>query len=211
MGLSELQALGPQRCALGESPLWWADRLWSIDIVGRAVLDWGSGQTLQRRWTLPSDPGCIVPRQAGGLLLAARDGLWAFDTEQGLGARLLPPPYDPAAQRFNDGKADARGRLWVATISDAMQPEGTMYRLQAGGRLQALQTGITVGNGIAFSPDGLWLYSADSPCRRVWRQACRLDGSLGPREPWLDLDQLGIPGYPDGAAVDLDGCYWIAL
>lgn len=213
MGLSGLQALGAQRCLLGESPLWWQERLWSIDIAGRELLDWGAGDGVgePRRWSLPADPGCIAARRGGGLLLAARDGLWAFDAELGLGARLLAPPYEPAGQRFNDGKVDAQGRLWVVGMSDAQRPEATLFRIDAATGASPLQAGFRIGNGLGFSPDGLWLYSADSPRRRVWRQRLELDGQLGPRETWLDLDRLGLVGHPDGAAIDADGCYWLAL
>ena len=61
-------------------------------------------------------PAAARPLPGGELLLALRDGLWRFDPASGQRQRLAAPPYDPAHERFNDGKADPQGRLWVGTI-----------------------------------------------------------------------------------------------
>ncbi|KAI1696370.1 hypothetical protein Ddc_20500 [Ditylenchus destructor] len=60
---------------------------------------------------LTDEPGCVVPLEEGGLLIAQRDGLWRFDPERVDAGdasgyrRLIDPPYDPSKRRFNDGKA----------------------------------------------------------------------------------------------------------
>ena len=48
----------------------------------------------------------------GTLLLALRDGLWRVDPASGERVRLAEPPYEPATERFNDGKCDPQGRFW---------------------------------------------------------------------------------------------------
>ena len=88
----------------------------------------------------------------GGLLMAMRDGLWRFDTATGNRTRLASPPYDPRAQRFNDGKADAQGRLWFGSMHNLMEPppQGQLYRWQAGGAPEVVDAGYGVANGPAL-------------------------------------------------------------
>lgn len=211
-----IEALGSHRCELGESPLWHPEEqaLYAIDIVRRELLRWQDGTGEPQVWPLPSEPGCIALRASGGLLVACRDGLFAF--ERGRTERLQPPPFDPARQRFNDGKPDAAGRFWVGTIDDARAPEAALYRLDAQGATRVAD-GITTSNGLAWSPDGRTMYWADTKAHTVYRMDFA-NGAPGPREPWLrfpprnpaqPLDAYG--GRPDGAAVDEEGAYWVAM
>lgn len=220
MHTDDLRPLNDHRCLLGESPLWHPDEqvLYSVDIPGRQVLRWREGTDAPDVWPMEAEPGCIAARQGGGLVVARRDGLFALDTQTGRLSALAPPPYDPAAQRYNDGKPDAAGRLWVGTLSDARRPEAVLYRIDAGGATPMVQ-GITVGNGLAWSPDGRTLYASDTKAHTVYRQAFDgATGALGPREAWVQFPERdpaqpleAYGGRPDGAAVDAEGCYWVAM
>ena len=74
---------------------------------------------------MPS-PDASQPAKAVGCSWRAADGLWALDTLTGAQTLLAQPPYDPARQRFNDGKVDPAGRFWVGSISDAREPEAAL-------------------------------------------------------------------------------------
>ncbi|MGG2424883.1 SMP-30/gluconolactonase/LRE family protein, partial [Ralstonia pseudosolanacearum] len=74
----------------------------------------------------------------------------------------------------------------------------------------ALLDDLIVPNGLAFSPDGRTMYLSDSHPRRqqVWAFDYDIDtGTPSRRRLFIDMRQY--PGRPDGAAVDVDGCYWI--
>jgi sugar lactone lactonase YvrE len=205
---------------LGESPLWHPDeqRLYWVDIPGLQLNRFDPVSGRHDEWPLPSEPGCCAPVLGGGLLLAMRDGLWRFDTATGRRTRVAEPPYDPAQQRFNDGKADPQGRFWVGTIDDQRRPEAALYRL-AGGQLSRMVDGITASNGLAFAPDGRTMYWADTKAHAVYAfDFDGQDGSLARRRvfqqfpPRADGQPLaGYGGRPDGAAVDADGAYWVAM
>jgi len=160
-----------------------------------------------------------VPVLGGGLLLAMRDGLWRFDPRSGARSLVAKPPYDPAAQRFNDGKADAQGRFWIGTLDDAREPLAALYRFEAGSGLRRMVEGITVSNGLAFSPDGRTLYWADTKAHAVAAfDVDGGDGSLSRRRLWrqFPLRDAAQPlsaygGRPDGAAMDSEGGYWVAM
>jgi len=206
---------------LGESPFWHPDEaaLYWCDIPGRALHRWQPAGARHDTWTLDAEPGCVAPVPGGELLLALRNGLWRFDPATGQRQRLAAPPYDPAHERFNDGKADPQGRLWVGTIYEPRTaPRAALYRWAAG-RLQRMAGDVTVSNGLAFSPDGQTAYWSDTPSHRIY--ALDFDGLEGAlsrqrifaefplRAPGADLAAYG--GRPDGAAVDSEGAYWVAM
>jgi sugar lactone lactonase YvrE len=220
------QPLPAPRCRLGESPFWHPDEqaLYWLDIPGRALHRWqpagaDGGDGIHRQWALDTEPGCIAPLPGGRLLLALRDGLVRFDPATAAIERLAGPPYDPAHERFNDGKADAQGRLWVGTIYEPRdRPAAALYRW-AGGALERVAGEVTVSNGLAFGADGRHVYWADTPSHRVMVYTLdagsgrliepRLLHAFAPKVEGAPLQAYG--GRPDGAALDLDGTYWVAM
>ena len=216
-----IDALPVATSVLGESPLWHPTEqaLYWCDIPGRRLNRYDPANGAHRRWDLDSEVSCCAARADGTMLLAQRDGLWRFDPADGLRTRLAEPPYDPRHERFNDGKPDARGRLWVGTIYEPRdQASAALYRW-AGEQLDRVAGDITVSNGLAWSPDGTTMYWADTKAHTVY--ACAFDAARGvpserrvfarfpTREPGAPLDAYA--GRPDGATVDAEGCYWVAM
>ena len=215
-----LAPLGEHRCELGESPLWHPEEqaLYAVDIARRQILRWAGGEGEPEVWPQEAEPSCLALRAGGGLLVARRDGLFAFGPASGQTERLQPPPYDATRQRYNDGKVDAAGRFWVGTIDDARAPNAALYRLDPSGA-RSMAEGITTSNGLAWSPDGRWMYWADTKAHTIFRLPFNgASGEIGECEPWARfaprtagqaLDNYG--GRPDGAAVDAEGAYWVAM
>ena len=216
----DITALPVPPSLLGESPLWHPDEqvLYWVDIPGLQLNRYNPVTGHHDEWHFTAEPACCAPLLGGGLLLGMRDGLWRFDTRTGERHRLAPPPYNPAAQRFNDGKADAQGRFWVGTIDDARLPQAALYRW-SNGELDRVADGITVSNGLGFSPDGATLLWADTKAHVVY--AFDLDvasGGLSRRRVFKQFSARteGQPlssygGRPDGAAMDTEGAYWVAM
>lgn len=219
--MSVFEALPVAPSLLGESPFWHPDEaaLYWCDIPGKAIHRYHPGSRAHKSWSMDSEPGCAAPLMGGDLLVAMRDGLFRFSPSTGQRERLAPPPYDPAQERFNDGKADPQGRLWVGTIFEPRSAASAALYCWTQGQLQRMAGDVTVSNGLAFSPDGGTLYWADTPRHRV--MAYDFDAAQGsllqprvfkqfalkPAGP--DLSHYG--GRPDGAAVDSEGAYWCAL
>ncbi len=214
-----LPGVGPS--LLGESPLWLPDErllLW-VDIPGRQLNEWRPADARQRSWSLDSEPGCCVPLPGGELLLPMRDGLWRFDRKTGQRDWLAAPPYDSTQERFNDGKADPQGRLWVGTIVEPRDAASAALYRWHGGRLDRMAGGVSVSNGLAWSPDGRTMYWSDTRAHVVY--ALDFDGADGSltrqrefkrfaaRTASTDLASYG--GRPDGAAMDSEGAYWVAM
>ena len=133
--------------------------------------------------------------------------------------RLAAPPYDPAVERFNDGKCDPQGRFWVGTVYEPRDPPLAALYCWEQGALTRRAAGITVSNGLAWGPDGHTMYWSDTKAHTVYAfdfdpvegrlSARRVFASFAPRQPGQSLDTYG--GRPDGAAMDAEGCYWVAM
>ena len=64
---------------------------------------------------------------------------------------------------MNDGACDPQGRFWAGTMAyDEAPGAGSLYRLELDGRCTQVLTGLTISNGIGWSPDGTTMYLADS-------------------------------------------------
>lgn len=206
---------------LGESPFWHPDEeaLYWCDIPGRCLNRYTPASGAHDQWHFDTEPAACAPLLSGGVLLAMRDGLWRFDPRQGRRERLALPPYDPACERFNDGKADAWGRFWVGTIYEPRdRPAAGLYCWHRGA-LQRMASDVTTSNGLAWSPDGRRMYWSDTKAHRIdVLDVSPFDGSIAQRRAWVTLPvkQPGqslqtYGGRPDGAAVDSEGCYWSAM
>jgi sugar lactone lactonase YvrE len=207
--------------ALGESPMWVAEQgaLWWCDIPGKRLNRWHQASGRHDQWIFDTDVASCAPLLGGELLLGMRDGLWRFDPATGRREPLAEPPYDPAKERFNDGKADPQGRFWVGTIYEPRAPAlAGLYRLSHG-KLDRVAGDITVSNGLAWSPDGRTMYWTDTTAHSIYAfDFDGADGSLSRRRTFAsfpgkpaDGNIAAYGGRPDGAAVDIEGAYWVAM
>jgi len=223
MILGEITPVPLGAALLGESPFWQRDNggwLWWCDIPGKRLHALQPSTMAHAWWQFDVEPCSAAPLPGGNILLAMRDGLYRFHPPSHRLDRLAEPPYDPKTERFNDGKADPSGRFWVSTIYEPRDhPKAALYRWHGFGAMQRMAGDITVGNGLAFSPDARTMYWSDTKAHKVYaldfepiagrvsRQ--RVFAEFAPREPNQPLFSYG--GRPDGAAVDAEGCYWVAM
>lgn len=130
--------------------------------------------------------------------------------------RLSSVQHGHGGMRFNDGRCDRQGRFWAGTMVMDMAAgisAGALYRQDGAAStdtLTALLSDFIVPNGLGFSPDGRTMYLSDShpSVQSIWAFDYDIDsGTPSNRRLFVDMHQH--PGRPDGAAVDVDGCYWI--
>ncbi len=206
---------------LGESPVWHPREqvLYFCDIPACKLNRFDAATGELSHWTFDSEIGSCAPMLDGGVLLAARDGLWRFDPAAGVRSLLAPPPYDPKVERFNDGKCDPQGRFWAGTVREPRDPPLAALYCFDRGELTRKADGIAVSNGLAWSADGRTMYWSDTHTHRIF--AFDFDGSSGALSgrrvlaefPLRQSDQplSAYGGRPDGAAVDVEGNYWVAM
>jgi sugar lactone lactonase YvrE len=216
----ELHRLEGVHCATGESPTWNAlEKAWYwVDIPARRVwrLDHATGTA--RHWEAPEMVACVAAADDGSLVAGMETGVFRLvlgEDGKAEATRLAAPPSSELGEgmRFNDGRCDRQGRFWSGTMfmdMGAARAVGGLYRYSPDGGLHGpVVSGMLTQNGLAWSPDGRTMYLSDShPQRRmVWAFDYDLEQGI-PHTKRVFLDLTGQKGRPDGAAVDLDGCYW---
>ncbi|HEU0241520.1 MAG TPA: SMP-30/gluconolactonase/LRE family protein [Micromonosporaceae bacterium] len=191
-----------------EGPAWhpsWGGLRWVDMFAGDMLaLDAASGRVT--RTHLDTVAAAIRARSGGGMVAGITRGFALIDPDGGM--RRLGNLWPPGPLRMNEGACDPHGRFYCGSMSQT--PGAAMlYRLDTDLRVSVVETGITISNGLAWSPDGGCAYYIDTPTGRVdvfdYDETTGLTG----RRPLI-----AIPvdhGHPDGLTVDADGYVWVAL
>ena len=207
------------RNGVGESPVWRAaeQALYWVDIPARTLFRMAIDGGEISQWQAPEMLGCIAPCALGNSWIAgAETGIFVLQPgpQEQLGfERLATVDHAAPGMRFNDGRCDRQGRFLAGTMMMNMAPSpryGCVYSYQKSSGLTKLLDGFVTPNGMAFSPDGRTMYLSDSHASRQSVWAFNYDIESGtPSNRRLFIDMNPLPGRPDGAAIDEDGCYWI--
>jgi sugar lactone lactonase YvrE len=203
------QALWEVGATLGEGVLFDAARgcVWFVDIKGRRVHRCAPDGSDRRSWDAPGQVSFIVPASDGSMICSLEDGLYRFDDADGSFHALAKVEADETGNRFNDGFVDAAGRLWFGSMHDGEEhPTGKLYRFD-GAAIVSADDGYIITNGPATSPDGGTLYHTDTLDKRVYAFDVGADGKLSNKRTFTTIED---GGYPDGMAVDAEGCVWVA-
>lgn len=210
--MSEVRCVLDARANLAEGPIWDAERglLWWVDIKVPMLHAFDPESGDDRIFPVPDVLGAAVPRASGGLVLALRDGFYAYDPETAEARVIARPERDRPGNRFNDGKCDRRGRFWAGTMDDAeVEPRGDLYRLDPDGSTAHFPAGFVVTNGLGWSPDDRIMYFTDSVGQVIHAYDYDIEtGNIDNRREFVRTDPDG--GYPDGLAVDGEGFVWSA-
>lgn len=216
--MTPFQIFSNQTCQVGESPIWDAvgECLWWVDIESKIICRKSFKDEQATVWTLPERVGCIALATQQRVLAALETCVvlltlkenGQYDLE-----RLADIQHPISGMRFNDGRCDPSGRMWIGTMvmdSARGQAHGGIYCLDERGLTGPHINGLYTANGLAFSPDGHTMYFSDSHVlsQKIWH--CKIDldtGDLSERELFVDMTLM--PGRPDGAAIDVEGHYWI--
>ena len=198
---------------LGEGVCWHAARqtLWWIDIVGRRFYESSPAGGAPRVIECDQMIGAIAPARSGGLVAALHDGIHLLDPmTEATAPFATPPEHDARKFRFNDAKVDPVGRFWAGTLALDFHPgDSRLYRIGVDGSTRVMREGVSISNGLAWSPDGGTLYYIDSPTRSVQAFAFDLErGTIGP--PRIAVKFAEADGLPDGCAMDAEGHLWVA-
>jgi sugar lactone lactonase YvrE len=208
---------------IGEGPAWdesqrrilWCDN--SAGVIHEAKAHGTNAWNETRHWSLDRAIAAAIPRTAGGLIVASGVEILSV-SDAGAVRTFARLNADPKTVKLNDAKCDARGRLWAGTRDADFGLHGraisagraALYRIDPNGAVQTLLTGVTLGNGMDWSPDSRVFYFVDTYRRSV--DAFDFDierGQLSGRRNVVTL--YGDEGLPDGMAVDARGNLWVAI
>ncbi|TDC48052.1 SMP-30/gluconolactonase/LRE family protein [Jiangella ureilytica] len=195
-------------CEHGEGPAYsprWAGPRW-VDMLAGELLELdAAGEVARRR--VGEVAAVVRARRGGGWVVATQRAVALADGD------ALDSPLDERPQlwsdpglRCNDGGCAPDGALYLGSMAyDETPAAGTLYRIDPDGTAAAAVEGVSVSNGIGWSPDGALAYYADTATGRIdvfdWSAETGLTG----RRTWAE-----VPGDPDGLTIDAEGGVWIA-
>jgi sugar lactone lactonase YvrE len=212
---ADIQVVSAAPAQVGEGAVWCmrSGRLLWIDAWAQQVLRTDPASGAVEAWTLPQRTGCVAPLDDGGILVGLQSGYWRLDPATGTAVEVLTLNHADN-NRCNDSVVDPHGRFWCGTMNMAGLNgplTGELFGWDGHGPAVRQLDRLGLSNGLACSPDGRTLYFSDSfpTVNKVWQfELDPADGTLTNQRPFFDTAIL--PGRPDGATVDADGCYWIA-
>lgn len=198
---------------LGESPLWDADRkrvLW-VDAHAGSVFE---GELVDRqivttrKHDFEDTSSAVAFDSAGNLLVANHRSVIALDAD---GQRREVASLIPAGQqsRLNDAACDPAGRFIVGSMTlDIELGKESLWRIETDGSVTLLDEGLTLSNGLSWSPDGSLLYSTDTIAGTIWAWDYDVaTGEVGPKRVHIALQNEA----PDGHCCDSQGNLWVAV
>jgi sugar lactone lactonase YvrE len=208
---ARLEKLLPRRFEHPEGIVWDSRRhalLW-VDVFKGDVLSFDLVSNKLETASVGRTLGSVAPRVKGGLVCGVREGFGLLSPEGGF--ELIDDRLESTTHlQMNDGGVDAMGRFWAGSMTFEFETKpggGALYRVDPDHTVTEVLNGISISNGIGWSPDSTRMYYVDSATLRVDDYAFDLDsGTVGERRTLAEFEAL-----PDGLAVDVDGCIWVAL
>lgn len=217
--IGEVQCIAPTGDICGEAATWSADenRIYWVDINRFLLhrLDLSSGAVTSHLFDEPVVALSLTTRD-GTLLVALGSKLVLLDVEadsrKDLGVSL---PCAPNV-RFNDGRTDPNGIFWIGSMGNNVGPEGEnldvtdglgkLFRYQAGGQLEEVETGIGIANTLCWSPDKSAFYFGDTLKNEI--RAYPFDADTSTIGAGVTHFAGFDRGFPDGSTIDEDGFIW---
>jgi len=204
---------------VGESAIWHEveSALYWVDIEGLTVNRLHAASGKFSSWKMGSNPSALAIDDNNFLVVATRERLLRLNTTDGAETPIADAPYDTSKVRFNDGRVDPAGRFWIGTMYEPRdQPAAEMYVLARDNLRCAWRGGMTNSNGLAWSLDGRTMFHADTTTHRI--DCYDFDVATGEhsnRRTILtfptDKTAPDYGGRPDGATMDSEGMYWVAM
>lgn len=199
---------------LGEGPVWdeaSGNLVW-VDITRQLVQFYDPQTSARKSVNVGATVGIALPRSAGGFVLLRADGIATLSVDGRIDEVTRLPFMGETQVRTNDGNCDSAGRLWAGTMGLQFEPGvGRLYRVNSDWSISCVLDGVTISNGIGWSPDDCLMYYVDSATRMV--DVFDFDAGTGEienRRVFVSMDR-DSPTLPDGLAVDEQGFVWVAM
>lgn len=198
---------------LGEGAFWnhQTDEFWWVDILGKQLHVYNPQSKDNRSYPTPSRIGTVVPQTDSTAVVALDDGIYLMNLNNGEVSILSDVEQDAVWNRFNDGKCDPLGNLWVGSMHlEEKEALGSVYKIDALGQTQKMIDSVTISNGIVWTKDGSTMYYIDTPTASI--RAYDFDmqtASISNERIAVSVDSA--LGFPDGMAIDAEDKLWVGL
>ncbi|MCW5519396.1 SMP-30/gluconolactonase/LRE family protein [Aureitalea sp. L0-47] len=201
------------RALLGEGAIWNHEKqeLYWVDILGKSVNIYNPSNKSNREFPLPFRVGTVVPQTDSTAVVALDNGIYILNTLNRLLTPLSDVEADVPTNRFNDGKCDPNGNLWIGSMHlEQTEPAANLYKVAPDGTTTKMLDNITISNGIVWSKDGKTMYYIDSPTSEIRAYDFDLETStISNERVVVEVDEED--GTLDGMAIDEEDKLWVGL
>lgn len=205
----EVKVTSNIKALLGEGSIWDHRRqvLYWIDIENGILFEYDPVAETTQKHFAGKKIGTVVPESVGTVILAMEDGIYRMNLKDDSLEFLCKPETLRRDQRFNDGKCDPAGRLWVGSMGPSLT--AFLYCMDSEKQISERIDSISTSNGITWSLDSTRMYYIDTPtsCVREYSYDVKT-GKLGKERIAVSIPKSS--GYPDGMTIDTEGMLWIA-
>jgi sugar lactone lactonase YvrE len=192
---------------IGEGPIFLGDSLLWVDIPFGKIHETNLITLQTETTTLDTRVGAVAPFEAGeNLAIACKEGFGIFADGK---LDIRDPFLGDSNYRMNDAKCDVLGRFWGGSCQmDFETGKGKLHRWEGGKDDKVMVENMSLPNGIGWNYENTLMYLADSMAKKVYVSDFDLTDDFVPKfRELISIDS----GVPDGLAVDMDGCIWLAV
>lgn len=199
---------------LGEGAIWNTNtqELYWVDIEGKKLHTYNPETQQNTTSNTPSRIGTVVPTiKKDTVVVALQDGIYFMNTKTGDLKLLSDVEQQLTSNRFNDGKCDPSGRLWVGSVAlDETTGAANLYMVDALGNAELKKDSVTISNGIVWTKNKKTMYYIDTPTAEI--KAYDYEDTTG--EISNERVAVKVPnslGFPDGMTIDENDHLWVAM
>lgn len=198
---------------LGEGALWnyKTQEFYWVDIERKTLNIYNPKTKTNKVIKTPSRVGTVVPYTKQQAVVALEDGIYKINLENGDLKQISNVESDITENRFNDGKCDPKGNLWVGSMHlKESLPNANLYKVKPNGETTKMVDSVTISNGIVWSKDTKKMYYIDTPSKSIKSYDYDIETSTISNEKIA----VNIPeslGYPDGMTIDENDTLWVGL
>lgn len=198
---------------LGEGAFWnyKTQELYWVDILGKKFYIYNPSTKLNTSFIMPSRIGTVVPQTDSTAVVALEDGIYIQHTKNGSLTKLSNVEGNITENRFNDGKCDPNGNLWVGSMHLAeKESKAKLYKITPNGTATTMLENITISNGIVWTKDAKTMYYIDTPTAKIRAFNFDVETSTISNER-VAVEVSSSLGFPDGMAIDENDNLWVGM
>ncbi|KAH9415312.1 hypothetical protein DERP_006406 [Dermatophagoides pteronyssinus] len=214
-----IETLSDRAFELGEGPHWNPvdEKLYFVDILTGQIATYDSNGKFNEIYKNNNDEtvSVVLPVNDNNVVISVGNSLRLLDLQTK--TEKLIDKISVDGHRFNDGKCDPSGRIWIGTMGkDFSNANSALYRLNpATNKLEVQIDEIILSNGLCWSLDSKKMYYIDSGKRSVFLFDYDIDnGNISNKRTFLNMNDnkdFDSDELPDGMTIDVNGNLWIAM